>query len=161
MLALHLYRRAALNDLTLLFVSEFRDWVIIIMGVAVAAFFAVGLVMMLVLGLLTRSLLKKTSGLIDDGVKPLLESAKETASSVKGTASYVSEAAVQPIVRTYGVVAGVRRAAPRLRHGNGTHGRLLQRPDQERDAGSGTAVLGADLDSHAIVRGAHGFRCAH
>ncbi len=100
-----------MNDLTLLFVSEFRDWVIIIMGVAVAAFFVVGLVMMLVLGLLTRSLLKKTSGLIDDGVKPLLESAKETASSVKGTASYVSEAAVQPIVRTYGVVAGVRRAA--------------------------------------------------
>ena len=99
-----------MNDLALLFVSTFRDWVIIIMGVAVAAFFAVGLVVMLVLGLLTRTLLKKTSGLIDDGVKPLLASANETASSVKGTAAYVSDAAVQPIVRTYGVVAGVRRA---------------------------------------------------
>jgi hypothetical protein len=85
--------------------------VIIVMGAAVAAFFAVGLVMMLVLGLLTRSLLKKTSSILDEGVKPLLETAKDTASSVKGTASYVSDAAVQPIVRTYGVVAGVRRAA--------------------------------------------------
>jgi hypothetical protein len=100
-----------LNDLSLLFVSTFRDWVIIIMGVAVAAFFAVGLVVMLVLGLLTRSLLKKTSGLLDEGVKPLLDSARETAGNVKGTAEYVSDVAVAPIVRTYGVVAGVRRAA--------------------------------------------------
>jgi hypothetical protein len=99
------------NAYSLLFVSTFRDWVIIVMGISIAAFFFVGLVMMLVLGLLTRSLLRKTSSILDDGVKPLLETAKETASNVKGTASYVSEAAVQPIVRTYGVVAGVRRAA--------------------------------------------------
>ena len=100
-----------MNELSLLFVTTFRDWVIIVMGVAVAAFFFVGLVMMVVLGLLARSLLKKTLSVLDDGVKPLLETAKETASNVKGTASYVSDAAVQPIVRTYGVVAGVRRAA--------------------------------------------------
>lgn len=100
-----------MTDLSLLFVSTFRDWVIIVMGVVVAAFFFVGLILMVVLGLLTRSLLKKSLGLIDDGVKPLLDTAKETAGSVKGTAAYVSEAAVQPIVRTYGVVAGVRRAA--------------------------------------------------
>lgn len=99
-----------MNDIPLLWLTEFRDWVIIVMGIAVAGFFAVGLVMMLVLGLLVRSLLKKTSGVIDDGVKPLLETTKETVSSIKGTTSYVSEAAVQPIVRTYGVVAGVRRA---------------------------------------------------
>jgi hypothetical protein len=99
------------NDIPLLWLTEFRDWVIIIMGIAVAAFFAAGLIMMLVLGLLARSLLKKTTGLIDDSLKPLLETANDTASSVKGTASYVSDAAVQPIVRTYGVVAGVRRAA--------------------------------------------------
>lgn len=100
-----------MNELPLLWLTELRDWVIIIMGIAVAAFFAAGLIMMLVLGLLARSLLKKTTGLIDDDVKPLLESAKDTASNVKGTATYVAEAAVQPIVRTYGVVAGVRRAA--------------------------------------------------
>jgi hypothetical protein len=99
-----------LNDLSLLFVTTFRDWVIIVMGATVAAFFFVGLILMVVLGLLARSLLKKSLNVLDDGVKPLIETAKETASNVKGTASYVSDAAVQPIVRTYGVVAGVRRA---------------------------------------------------
>ena len=100
-----------LSQLSPLFVATFRDWVIIFMGIAVAAFFFVALIMTIVLGLLTRALLKKTSSVLDEGVKPLLGSAKETADNVKGTASYVSEAAVTPIIRTYGVVAGVRRAA--------------------------------------------------
>ena len=95
----------------LLFIEEFRDWVIIIMGIAVAAFFAVGLIIMIVLGLLTRSLLKKTTGMIDGNVKPMLDSARDTLEHAKGTTSYIAESAVTPIVRTYGVVAGVRRAA--------------------------------------------------
>jgi hypothetical protein len=97
-------------DLTPLFVETFRDWVIIFMGIAVAAFFFVALVLTLVLGLLMRAVLRKTSAVLDEGVKPLLDSAKETAENVRGTTSYVSEAAVTPIVRAYGVVAGVRRA---------------------------------------------------
>jgi hypothetical protein len=98
-------------DVSILWVTSVRDWVIIIMGAAVAAFFAIGLIMMLVLGLLTRTLLKKTSGLIDENLKPLLDSAKQTADSARGTVVYVGESAAAPIVRTYGVVAGVRRAA--------------------------------------------------
>jgi len=97
--------------LDLLFVATFRDWVIIVMGIAVAAFFFVGLIFTIVLGLLTRALLKKVSGLLDESVKPLLGTAKETADNVKGTTTYVAQAAVTPIIRTYGVVAGVRRAA--------------------------------------------------
>jgi hypothetical protein len=96
---------------SLLFVATFRDWVIIFSGIAIGTFFVVGVVIMLVIGLLVRSLLKKTSALLDDNVKPLLGSAKGTADHVKGTATFVSNAAVTPIVRTYGVVAGVRRAA--------------------------------------------------
>ncbi|MEX2246761.1 MAG: hypothetical protein WEC75_08745 [Dehalococcoidia bacterium] len=96
---------------SLLFVATFRDWVIIFMGIAVAAFFVVALVITLVLGLLLRSLLRKVTVLLDENMKPLLDSMKETTDQVKGTASYVSKAAVTPIVRTYGVVAGVRRAA--------------------------------------------------
>jgi hypothetical protein len=94
-----------------LFVATFRDWVIIVAGIAIAAFFVGGLIVTIVLGLLVRSLLGKTSSLIDENVKPLLASAKETADTAKGTASFVSEAAVTPVIRTYGVVAGVRRAA--------------------------------------------------
>ena len=94
-----------------LWVETFRDWVIIIMGIAVAAFFFVLLVITIVLGLLTRALLRKSNNLIDENVKPLLGTAQETASTVKNTAAFVSDSAVQPIIRTYGVVAGVRRAA--------------------------------------------------
>ena len=99
-----------LAELSPLFVETFRDWVIIFMGIAVAAFFVVALVMTIVLGLLVRALLRKSSTLLDDNVKPLLGSAKETADRVKGTTTFVSNAAVTPIIRTYGVVAGVRRA---------------------------------------------------
>ena len=100
-----------MSDQLLFSVATFRDWVIIFMGIAVAAFFTVAMVLTIVLGLLTRALLKKSTGLIDENVKPLLGTAKDTADSVKGTASFVSDAAVAPIIRAYGVVAGVRRAA--------------------------------------------------
>lgn len=100
-----------LPDPSLLFVETFRDWVIIVMGIAVAAFFIIGLLILIVIGLLLRAILRKVSELLDDGVKPLIGTARETAENVKGTSSYVSNAAVQPIIRTYGVVAGVRRAA--------------------------------------------------
>ena len=92
-------------------VSLTRDWVIIFMGIAVAVFFSVALVFTIVLGLLSRMLLKKSLSLIDENVKPTLTSVKASADNVKGTTSYVSQAAVTPIVKAYGVAAGVRRAA--------------------------------------------------
>lgn len=88
-----------------------RDWVIIFMGIAVAVFFAVALVFLIVLGLLGRALMKKSISVIDDNLKPTLNSVKTSADNVKGTTQFVSDSAVKPIVRTYGVVAGVRRFA--------------------------------------------------
>jgi len=88
-----------------------RDWVIIFMGLATGLFFVVGLVFLIILGLLTRILLKKSIAILDENVKPTLGSVQESVNNVKGTTTYVSQAAVTPIVRTYGVVAGVRRAA--------------------------------------------------
>jgi hypothetical protein len=98
-------------DPSLLWVETLRDWVIIFMGIATAAFFFVAMVITLVLGLLTRSLLKKTGSVLDDNVRPLLDSAKNTADNVKGTATFISDAAVTPVIRAYGVASGVRRAA--------------------------------------------------
>ena len=101
----------ALLELSPLFVATFRDWVIIFMGIAVAAFFVVALIAMVVLGLLARVLMKKTIGVLDENVKPLLGNANETVTHTRGTVTYMTQAAVTPIVRAYGVVAGVRRAA--------------------------------------------------
>jgi hypothetical protein len=95
---------------SLLFVGAFRDWVIIVTGIIIGAFFFVALVLTVVLGLIVKALLGKVSSLLDDNVKPLLGTAKQTADHVKGTTSFMSGAAVTPIVRGYGVVAGVRRA---------------------------------------------------
>ena len=100
-----------MSGLELLWVATFRDWVIIFMGIAVAAFFFVALVLTIVLGLLGRVVLRKTSALLDERVGPLLDTAKDTASQARATTAFVSEAAVTPIVRAYGVAAGVRRAA--------------------------------------------------
>jgi hypothetical protein len=100
-----------LHELSPLFVATFRDWVIIFMGIAVAAFFVVALVITIVLGLLLRAVLRKTLALMDESVKPLLGTARETADHVKGTTTFVGNAAVTPVIRAYGVVAGVRRAA--------------------------------------------------
>ena len=41
----------------------------------------------------------------------LLDSAKGTTDTVRGTAEFVSHAAVTPVIRVYGVAAGLRRAA--------------------------------------------------
>lgn len=96
---------------SILFVATFRDWVIIVTGIIIGAFFFTLLLVALVLGLVLRSILSKASSMMDENVKPLLGSAKETADHVKGTTRFVSRSAVTPIIRTAGVVAGVRRAA--------------------------------------------------
>ncbi len=101
----------ALTELSPLFVATFRDWVIIFMGIAVAAFFAVALIATIVLALLARLLMKKSISVLDENVKPLLGNATETATRAKGSVTYITGAAVTPIIRTFGVVAGVRRAA--------------------------------------------------
>ena len=88
-----------------------RDWSIIFMDVVTATFFALAIVFIVVLGLLSRILLKKSIGVIDENVKPTLTSVKASADSVQGTTQYVSQSAVKPIVRTYGVLAGVRKFA--------------------------------------------------
>ena len=120
----------ALTELSPLFVATFRDWVIIFMGIAVAAFFFVALIVTIVLGFLARVLMKKSISVLDEGVKPLLSNANETVTHVKGTATYVTQSAVTPIVRTYGVVAGVRRAASVLAGLTGANTDNASKPKQ-------------------------------
>ena len=99
-------------DLVSLFsVETARDWAIIFMGVTYGAFFFVALILLIAFGLVSRGLFRKTSTLMNDHVAPLLDTVKDTATNARATSSYMSDAAVTPVVRAYGVVAGVRRAA--------------------------------------------------
>ena len=91
-----------------------EDWAnvsIIFLAIVMGTFLIISTVFAVIVGLLSRGILKRVTVIMDDDVKPILTSAKDTAGTVKGTTQYVSESAVTPIVRVYGVVAGVRRAA--------------------------------------------------
>ena len=110
-----------------------ESWSIIFMAVLTAAFMLVSLILAAIVGVLIRALLKKTIYIVDDSVKPMLDSAKETVvtsgktvESVRGTSTYVSESVVRPIIRAYGVMAGVRKAAAVL---SGLTGADEKRPE--------------------------------
>ena len=87
------------------------QWSIIFLAIVTMTFFIIASAFAVILGLLSRTLLKKTIVVVDENVRPTLDSVKSTAVSVKGTTEYVSESAVKPVVRVYGVIAGVRRFA--------------------------------------------------
>ncbi len=77
-----------------------RDIFIILL--ALESFIVVGLLIWLILEL--RSLTK----VLKEEIKPILSSAQETVSTVRGTTTFVSENLVSPIIKVSGYVAGVR-----------------------------------------------------
>ena len=98
----------------LLFLDSLADWrdvMIIAVGSITFVVLFVVLAVVLVLGFATRVLIRRANKLLNDEVSPLVGSAQETLDTVRGTASFVSESTVTPIIRAYGVVAGARRAA--------------------------------------------------
>ena len=67
----------------------------------------------LVVGILLILLLwqlRRLSSLLEEQVKPMLQSLQETVGTLKGTTSLVSETIVTPAVSIGGLVSGVRRA---------------------------------------------------
>lgn len=94
----------------LLDVAFWRDIIIIVWGALAAILVFVLILFTVVIGVGVRSLIERVRNLIDAEVTPFARSAREAASQVKGTAQFVSQTAVQPIVRTYGFIAGARRA---------------------------------------------------
>jgi len=79
-----------------------RDIAIIILALESIV---IGVLLMLLLWQL-RSLTR----LLQEEIKPMLDSARETIGTVKGTTSLVSETIVSPAVKIGGFVSGVRRA---------------------------------------------------
>jgi len=54
--------------------------------------------------------MRRLAKLLQEEVKPILDSANETASTVRGTASFVSEAFVSPLIRAASLISGADRA---------------------------------------------------
>ena len=91
-------------------ITDIRDIVIIVMGIIGVVSAAVFLLLTIILGWMTFRLLRTTRRTVGEGVPPILEQARETMHSVKGTADFLGESAAGPVIRLYGLAAGAQRA---------------------------------------------------
>jgi hypothetical protein len=82
----------------------------------------------LVIGVLLSVLLwqlRNLSRMLEQEVKPLLDSVNETVGTVKGTSTFLSDTVVSPVVEAISTVAGLRRGLKTLGS--------LRRSDEESD----------------------------
>ena len=91
--------------------ADFRDVIVIVYGVLGIIFFFVAIVMIVAVGLTVKGLIKNVNGLMNDSVKPALESVQDVANTVRGTTDFVGRTTVAPIAKVYGMFAGVKKGA--------------------------------------------------
>ncbi len=89
--------------------QELRDLIIIIAGSISIFLLFVLLIAAVVLTVAARMLIVTANGLLKSEVTPLLQSARQTIDNVRGTATYISDTAVSPIIRLYAIFSGLRR----------------------------------------------------
>ncbi len=89
--------------------QDFRDVTIIIFTIAGTVLFVIGTVLAVVIGGMTFITVRKVRSVVNDGIQPTLENVRETTENVRGTVAFISDHAVTPVVRTYGIFAGARR----------------------------------------------------
>ena len=66
----------------------------------------------LIIGVLLSVLLwqlRNLSRMLEEEVRPLLDSANETVGTVRGTSAFLSETVVSPVIRIISTVTGLRR----------------------------------------------------
>jgi hypothetical protein len=90
--------------------ADIRDVFIIIYGVLGIIFFFIASIVTLVVGLTIRALLRNVGNMMDESLKPTLASVQDAAATFKGTTEFIGKTTITPIVRTYGIFAGVRKA---------------------------------------------------
>lgn len=91
--------------------ADWRDIIIIAAGSLAILVLLALFIFTVVIGVAVRTLLGAVQSLVREEVTPLVDSAKGTVKKVQGTASFVSETVVKPVVRVYAMAAGARRAA--------------------------------------------------
>lgn len=89
--------------------QDWRDLFIMTFTIAGTIVFLVGLIFTIVIGFLTTGILMRVRKLLKESVQPSLQNIRQTTGTMRGTAQFVSEKAVSPVVKVYGVAAGTRR----------------------------------------------------
>ena len=88
--------------------EEWRDLFIMMYAVAGTIVFLVTLLFVSVLGYLGFSIMSRVRHILADNVAPTAENVKATAQNVRGTVEYVSDTAVKPVIKFYGMTAAAR-----------------------------------------------------
>ena len=89
--------------------EEWRDLFIMCFMVAGTLLFLVTTVLTIVVGVLSTGAVMRARQILKINVQPAMENVRETTSTIRGTVSFVSDNAVKPVVKVYGVAAGARR----------------------------------------------------
>ena len=89
--------------------QDFRDVTIISFTIAGTVLFLVAIVLAVVIGGMAFVTVRKVRRVVSDSVQPTMENVRETTENVRGTVAFISDYAVTPVVRTYGIFAGARR----------------------------------------------------
>ncbi len=90
--------------------SEWRDIAVVAFGILLAF---VGLLACILLAVLIGVALA-VRRVVKDKLVPLLDSTRDLVDEVRGTAEFVGESAVTPIIRVYSVVSGIRKGLDSL-----------------------------------------------
>lgn len=90
-------------------VEEVRDYAVIAYSIAGVIAFALIAIFTFVLGMLSWMTLSRVRGMLKNNVQPTLDNVRQTSETVRGTAQFISDNAITPVVKTYGTVAGVRQ----------------------------------------------------
>ena len=89
--------------------TDIRDVVVIVFGILGLLALILSIVFTVLIGWSVLKLIRVSRSTVQDGVAPALENAAEAARGLRGTAEFVEESVVSPIIRVYGVFSGVRR----------------------------------------------------
>ena len=90
-------------------VTDIRDVVIIVFGILGLVALSLSILFTVLIGWGLLKLIRVSRSTVKDGVAPALENAAEAARGMRGTAEFVEESVVSPIIRVYGLFSGVRR----------------------------------------------------
>ncbi len=107
------------------FTAGLRDVAIIVLAL-------VTMITSVLLAILLFQLQSLTS-LLRDEIQPILQSINQTTGTVRGTATFVSDAVVTPMIQVAGYVSGVREAFRTLFGGSGSKRAPSQAIGQEAD----------------------------
>jgi uncharacterized protein (DUF697 family) len=90
-------------------VETVRDYSLIAFCIAGVIAFVLIIFATLISTFLSWNILSRIRKILKENVQPATANVRETTQNIKGTVSYISDNAVKPVVKVYGVAAGARQ----------------------------------------------------